>query len=74
MVAFPVTTLSLQRVSQMEHKDMLHATYRLKIAVCYQNKRHLPMRDRCVHELGMLMERPVKLKQAKAGFKIVFCV
>jgi hypothetical protein len=35
------------RVSQMEHKDMLHATYRLKIAICYRNKRHFPLRDRC---------------------------
>jgi hypothetical protein len=34
MVAtFSMTTWSLQRVSQMEHKDMLHATYRLKIAI-----------------------------------------
>jgi hypothetical protein len=35
MAAFPVTTWSLQRISQMEHKDMLHATYRFKIAICY---------------------------------------
>jgi hypothetical protein len=48
MVApFLVTTWSLQRASQMEHKDMLHATDRLKIAICYRNKRHLPLRDRC---------------------------
>jgi hypothetical protein len=40
--AFPVTVCSLQRVSQMEHKDMFHAIYRLKIAISYRSKRHLP--------------------------------
>jgi hypothetical protein len=69
VAAFPVTPWSLQRVSQMEHKDMLHATYRLKIAICCSNKRYLPLGDRCPHELVMLMKRPDKLKQAKVGFK-----
>jgi hypothetical protein len=46
--SIPVTTWSLQSVSQMEHTDMLHATYRLKIAICYRSKRCLlPLRDRC---------------------------
>jgi hypothetical protein len=46
VAAFLVTTWSLQRVSQMQHKDMLYATYRLKIAICYRNKRHfLPERQ-----------------------------
>jgi hypothetical protein len=26
---------------------MLHATQRLKIAICYRNKIQLPLRDRC---------------------------
>jgi hypothetical protein len=34
-------------VSPKEHKDMLHATYRLKIAICDRRKRHLPLTDRC---------------------------
>jgi hypothetical protein len=46
MVAFPVATWSLQRVSQMEYKDMLHVTYRLKIAVI-MGIRHFPLRDGC---------------------------
>jgi hypothetical protein len=54
VAAFPVITWTLQRVSQMEHKDMLHATYRLKIAICYRNKTFTP-------ELGMLMKIPNKL-------------
>jgi hypothetical protein len=61
VAAFPVTTWSLQRVSQMEHKDTLHATYRLKIAVCYRNKRHFLPRERGPYEIGMLMKRPKKL-------------
>jgi hypothetical protein len=36
----------------------LHATYRLKIEICYGSKRHLPLRDRCPSELGMIMKRP----------------
>jgi hypothetical protein len=51
MVALPVTTRSVQRpclcLSQMEDKDMLHATYRLRIADCYRRTRHVPLRDRC---------------------------
>jgi hypothetical protein len=31
--AFLVTTWSLQRFSQMEHKDMLHTTYRSVIGI-----------------------------------------
>jgi hypothetical protein len=31
----------------MEHKDKIHATYRLRIAICYRNKRHFPLRERC---------------------------
>jgi hypothetical protein len=54
MAALPVTTWSLPRDSQMEYKDMIHAMYRLKIAICYRNKRHLPLRD---HELVILMKR-----------------
>jgi hypothetical protein len=42
VAAFPVTTWSLQRVSQMEHKDMLYEAYRLKIAICNRDKRQLP--------------------------------
>jgi hypothetical protein len=57
MAAFPVTTWLLQRASQMENKDMLHATYRLRIAICYRNKRHLPPRETGVHELVILMKR-----------------
>jgi hypothetical protein len=56
VAALPV--VSLQRVSQMEHKYMLHATYRLKMGMSYKNKRHLPMRDRCPYELDMLLKRP----------------
>jgi hypothetical protein len=41
----------------MEHKDMLHAAYRLKIAICYRNKRHLPLRDRCPYGLVILKKR-----------------
>jgi hypothetical protein len=33
-------------------------TFRLKIAICYRNKRHFPLRDTCPYELGMLMKRP----------------
>jgi hypothetical protein len=47
VAAFSVTTQSFQKGFKMEHKDMLHATYRLKIAICYRNKRHLPFRDKC---------------------------
>jgi hypothetical protein len=32
--SIPATTWSLQRVSQMEHTDMLHGVYRLTIAIC----------------------------------------
>jgi hypothetical protein len=46
MAAFPVTTWSLQKVSQMEYKDTSHATYRFKTAICYRNKRQLLLRDR----------------------------
>jgi hypothetical protein len=54
VAAFPVTLWSLQRVFQMEHKVMLHAIYRLKIAICYRNKRYLHLRDKCYysHELA----------------------
>jgi hypothetical protein len=58
VAAFPVITWPLQRVSQMANKDMLHATYRLKIAICCRNKGHLPQRDRRPYEVGMLMKRP----------------
>jgi hypothetical protein len=48
VAAFPVTTRSLQRVSQMEHEDVLHATNRLKTAICYRNNTYLPLRHRCL--------------------------
>jgi hypothetical protein len=53
VAAFPVTTWSLQSVSQMKHKDILHETCRLKIAIYYGNRRHFPLRDRyyCPYEL-----------------------
>jgi hypothetical protein len=56
VAAFPVTTWSLKKGFQMEHKDMLHATYRLKIVICYRKKRHIPLRCPC--ELVILMKRP----------------
>jgi hypothetical protein len=62
VAAFVVTTQSLQKVSQMEHKDMLHATYRLKIAIHYRSKRHLSLKDKCSYELGMLMKRSNRSK------------
>jgi hypothetical protein len=52
----------------MEHKDMLHATYRFKRAVCYRNKRHLPLRDRC-HVLGMLMKKQIHLSKLRWDLK-----
>jgi hypothetical protein len=62
VAAFLMTTWSFQRV-QMELKDMLHTTYRLKIAICYRNKRHLLLREGCPHELVMLMKRPDMLSK-----------
>jgi hypothetical protein len=51
----------------MEQKDKLHATYRLRIAICYRSKRHLPLRDRCPRVRQTNQE--TKLKQGKAGLK-----
>jgi hypothetical protein len=65
VAAFPVNHM----VSPKEQKDMLHATYRLKIAIYSRNKRHFPLRETGIYELGMLMKRPDKLKQPKVGFK-----
>jgi hypothetical protein len=58
MAAFLVTTWSLQRVSQMEHKDVLYATYRLKIAISYRSKRHLSLRDKCFCPYEFLIKKP----------------
>jgi hypothetical protein len=68
-----VTTWSLQGVSQMKHKDMLHATYSLKIAICYRNKRHFPLRDRCYcpYMLVILMKRPNNRSKKKVGFELM---
>jgi hypothetical protein len=54
----PCNHMLSPRISQMEHKDMLHATYRLKIAICHRHKRHLPQRDRCYCPYELLMKRP----------------
>jgi hypothetical protein len=40
VAAFSVSTWSLQRVFKMEYKDMLDATYRLKITICYSETSH----------------------------------
>jgi hypothetical protein len=58
VVAFSVTTWSFQRVSQMEHKDLLDVTC-LKIAICYRNDRHVPPHiDRCPYDFVFLMKGP----------------
>jgi hypothetical protein len=31
----------------MKYTAMLYATYKLHIEICYRNKRHLPLTDRC---------------------------
>jgi hypothetical protein len=57
-------------LSQMEHKDMLHATYRLKIAISYRNKRHFP-RETCPYELGMLMKIPSNWSKLRWALKVL---
>jgi hypothetical protein len=58
LAMFPVTTWSIQRAFQMEHKDMLHPTYRFKITIRYGNKRHFPLRDMYPYELVVLIKTP----------------
>jgi hypothetical protein len=58
---FPVISWSLQRVSQMEHKDMLYATYKLKIAIFYIGIKDISPGKIGIHELGMLTKRSNKL-------------
>jgi hypothetical protein len=52
VAAFPVTTWSIQWVLKQSTKTCYMQIYRLKIAICYRNKRHL-LKDRhyCPHEL-----------------------